>query len=260
MNTWTGKPEDLASAYARHCATLRGALRQALVTRAVLTHLPRRPCSVVDIGAGTGEQGVALARAGHTVTLLDPDPAMIDLARERVDAQTEEVRKRITVVVAPGEKVADEAGGDFDAVLCHGVLMYVDDPDALLRALVDAARPGAIVSVLAKNRGALAMRPGMEGRWSDALTLLNTDTDTETGNLGVTSRGLDRLHCARVLGDAGAPEEAWYGVRVFTDHLADTPVGADYDTVTELEWVAGTRDPYRDVARLWHLIARRAIA
>src|SRR5687768_10558138 len=75
-NTWSGNPGDLAAAYARHSTTLRGAVRHALVTRALLAHLPQQPCRVLDIGGGAGEQALALARAGHTVTLLDSDPAM----------------------------------------------------------------------------------------------------------------------------------------------------------------------------------------
>lgn len=62
-NTWSGNPADLAAAYAHHSTTLRGALRHALVTRALPANLPGRPSNVLDIGGGTGEQVVALARA-----------------------------------------------------------------------------------------------------------------------------------------------------------------------------------------------------
>jgi hypothetical protein len=51
--------------------------------------------------------------------------------------------------------------------------------------------------------------------------------------------------------------EAWYGIRIFTDHLGNAPPGPDIDDILELEWQAGSRDPYRRVARLIHVIARR---
>jgi hypothetical protein len=133
--------------------------------------------------------------------------------------------------------------------------MYVDDPASMLRALVETVSPGGMLSVLAKNAEALAMRPGLEGRWADALDVL--DTSSETGRLGVTSRADHPETVQGILAEEGADTDAWYGVRVFTDHLRDAPVGADFDTIVELEWKAGQRDPYRHLARLFHLIAHR---
>ncbi len=72
------------------------------------------------------------------------------------------------------------------------------------------------------------------------------------------SHNPDTLHA--LFGAAGATcMKAWYGVRVFTDHLADAPVDADFDQILAAEWAAGARDPYRGIARLFTLIARRTI-
>ena len=38
---------------------------------------------VLEVGAGTGRIALPLAQAGHTVTLLDPSPAMLAIARRR---------------------------------------------------------------------------------------------------------------------------------------------------------------------------------
>lgn len=165
---------------------------------------------------------------------------------------------RITLIVGSGERALELVGGGFDAVLCHGVLMYVDDTERLLGAVVAAAMPGGLVSVLAKSADVLALRPALEGRWADALAML--DTYVETGNLGVTSRGVDRNDIAVRLAGLGAGLVTWYGVRTFTDHLGNARVPSDFDQILELEWSAGTRDPYRRIGRLWHLIARRTAA
>ncbi|GAA1818331.1 methyltransferase domain-containing protein [Planosporangium flavigriseum] len=256
-NTWTPTGDDLAAAYARHADSLRGALRHALVTRALLTHLPAAPQHVVDVGGGAGHQAIALARAGHTVTVIDPDAAMLQRAADALNAEGDEVAARVTLRQGFGEHARDILGDEpADAVCCHGVLMYVDDPAPLLGALVDTVRPGGLISVLVKNRAALAMRPGLEGRWADALAVI--DQATETGGLGLPSRADDLDTIQRTLAAAGAVTEAWYGVRVFTDHLGNTPVGADFDQILAAEWAAGARDPYRSVARLFHLIARRS--
>ncbi len=255
-NAWLDPTDnvELAQRYARHGDTLRGTLRHALVTRALLTHLPPA-ARLLDIGGGAAVQARELARAGHHVTVLDPDPAMLAQARDALDREPAELQQRIKLVQGVGEDAPDLVGSGFDGVLCHGVLLYVDDPDPLLGAVVAAARPGGLVSVLAKNAAALAMRPGIEGRYHDAISVLDTDTDTETNLLGATSRADDRDHIIGLLATHHAEVTSWYGVRVLTDHLRDAPVPPDFDTILELEWRAGARDPYRHVARLFHLLA-----
>jgi S-adenosylmethionine-dependent methyltransferase len=257
-NTWTDTAAGLAVSYARHNQTLRGALRHALVARALLTHLPQSPQRNDDLGGGAAHQALSAARAGHQVTLLDPDQAMLDTARTHLDREPPEVRARVTLMLGNGEQAVEITGGGFDAVCCHGVLMYLDDPGPLLRALVASVRPGGLISILAKNAAALAMRPGIEGRWADALDVL--DTTVETGGLGVVSRADSLETIMSGLSHEGASTLAWYGVRVFTDHLRDAPVGPDFDHICDLEWAAGARDPYRQVARLFHLIGHRADA
>ena len=79
-NTWLD--ESLADPYAAHAGSLRGAVRQALVTRALLAHLPAPPQHVLDIGGGNGHQAIALASRGHQVTILDPDEAMLKRAAD----------------------------------------------------------------------------------------------------------------------------------------------------------------------------------
>ncbi|MFD8560640.1 methyltransferase domain-containing protein [Streptosporangium canum] len=254
-NSWLSPSgADLSAGYARHSRTLRGAIRHGLVARALFTHLPTEPQRILDIGGGDGHQAVQLARAGHHVTLLDADTTMLQLAQERLKGEPEQVRANVVLVHGRGEHAGDLVGGGFDAACCHGVLMYCDDPTSLLTQLVAAVRAGGRISVLAKNATALAMRPALEGRWADALEMM--DTTTEVGNLGVSSRADTIPGVRRLLVDLGATTTKWYGVRVFTDHLGDTPVGEDFDQILEAEWRAGLCEPYRRVARLFHIIAQ----
>jgi len=125
----------------------------------------------------------------------------------------------------------------------------------LLRALSDVARPGGVVSVLAKNAAALAVRPALEGRYGEALALL--DADRAPGRLGMVTRGDTAEGLCQTFKEAGLDVERWYGVRVFTDHLADREPGPNLPDILALEWEAGKREPYRSVARLIHLVGRR---
>ncbi|NKQ27828.1 methyltransferase domain-containing protein, partial [Streptomyces galbus] len=53
--------------------------------------------------------------------------------------------------------------GSFDVVLCHGVLMYLQDPDALLAGRARGRAPGGLLSLLVRHGDAPAVRPGRSG-------------------------------------------------------------------------------------------------
>ena len=226
----------LADRFVAHYETLRGAVRAELVARQLEGHLPASG-PVVDVGGGSGRQAIRLARLGYAVT--PPD-----------------VRERTTLVQGTGEEAPRLLGaGAFSVVLCHAVLPYVEEPQPLLRAVAQLAAPAGVVSVLAKNADALAMRPALEGRFADAVGAFEADADR--GGLGVPTRAQALGVLVDLLTGHGVDLEAWYGIRVFTDHLGPVPPGGDFADVLEAERRAGERDPYRGVARLLHLVGRR---
>nr|WP_203689335.1 class I SAM-dependent methyltransferase [Streptomyces sp. SID12488] len=214
---------------------------------------------VLDVGMGQGTQALRLARAGHQVTGVEKDPRMLDAAREALAAEPEGIRDRVRLLESDGRDTGVHfLPGSFDVVLCHGVLMYVELPDALLAGLARMLAPGGLLSLLVRNGDALAMRPGLAGDWSGALG--SFDTDSYTNRLGLEVRA-DRLSTLTgTLAGIGAPLHAWYGVRVFTDTAdddAEIPAEAEVDALLAVEERAGRTDPYRQVAALLHLCGVR---
>jgi S-adenosylmethionine-dependent methyltransferase len=246
----------LAEGYNSSGGTLRRVVRHELVDRALAEHLPGPPARIADVGGGAGQQSIRLARRGYEVTILDPSREMLTEARHRLESEDGELRRRVRLVEGEGERASEVLAGEtFDAVLCHGVLMYLEDARPMIRALSALARLGGIVSVLTKNASALAARPALEGRYRDALAALETDRDR--GRLGVMTRGDTVEGLCDAFVDAGLAVEHWYGVRVFADHLGDGMPGEDLPEILELEWEAGQREPYRSVARLVHVVGRK---
>ncbi|WP_163549174.1 methyltransferase domain-containing protein [Candidatus Frankia nodulisporulans] len=260
--------------YVAHTATLRGIVRQRLVTRALVEHLPPAPARLLDIGGGNGVQALEFARRGYHVTVCEPDPRMLAAARRGLADAPESVRRRVELVEGDGRDAVHLVGAGWDATFCHGVIMFVPEPAPLLNVLVELTRPGGIISVVGKNGPALALRAGLQGRWQDTTALLGDPSPT--GPTGTTADarpdgaagsggqpavtlppGDDPANVADILTAAGTRSLAWYGIRTFTDHLGDIPPGPDVDAVVDAEWVAGAQDPYRGIARLVHHIHRR---
>jgi hypothetical protein len=142
-------------------------------------------------------------------------------------------------------------------VLCHGVIPYLPDPGPVLAAVCALARPGGVVSVLAKNAATMAVRPAYEGRWRDALAAF--DADSEVNALGLHTRGDTVEDLALQLAELGVGDISWYGVRLFAEAWApDHRVERDeVDDVLAVEVEASRRDPYRRLSRLFHLVGRR---
>lgn len=241
-----------------YLGTLRQVVRQEMVERQLAAHLPDVPARrVLDVGCGQGTQVLRLARRGHRVVGLDSSVQLLDDLRNALEAETPEVRERVRVVHGDAEGLTDlfpPAG--FDAVLCHGVLMYFDDPRPLLSAIAQVVAPGGIVSLLVRNGDALALRPGLQGDW-DGVEQAFAGTGY-LNRIGVPARA-DRLDdLTALLTELGMPLSEWYGVRIFTD-LADSdaapPEQDQLNRILAVEERAGRTDPYRHVAALLHLIA-----
>ncbi|MFJ2112532.1 MULTISPECIES: class I SAM-dependent methyltransferase [unclassified Streptomyces] len=214
---------------------------------------------VLDVGMGQGTQALRLARAGHTVTGLESDAGMLATARETFATEPAGIQERVTLVEGDGlETGVHFLPGSFDVVLCHGVLMYVNEPDALLAGLARMLAPGGLLSLLVRNGDTLAMRPGLAGDWAGALDAF--EADTYTNRLGLRARA-DRLEeLTATLAGIAAPLRAWYGVRVFTDGAADDalpPGDGELDRLLAAEDRAGRTEPYRRVAALLHLCGVR---
>jgi SAM-dependent methyltransferase len=250
---------------------LRNTVRQELVARQLDEQLAAcftrpsgahalRRLRVLDIGPGQGTQALRLARAGHLVTGLESDPAMLAALRAAVGREPAGVRDRFVVLPGDGRETGRHFGpACFDVVLCHGVLMYVPDPEPMLAGLARVLAPGGLMSLVVRNGDALAMRPGLLGDWRTALSAFGSDA--YANRLGLATRADRREELSATLAGIGVPPRAWYGVRVFTDTAPDDALPPDdparLAALLDAEDRAGREDPYRSVAALLHLCAVR---
>jgi SAM-dependent methyltransferase len=244
-------------------ASVKGRVRTYVLHQQLLEHLPAPPASVLDVGGGAGHQSFPLAQAGYDVTVLDPSSAMLDKARQRLRRLPGDAARRVRLVNADGEK-ADEAvdGLRFDAVLCHGVLGYLEQPEPVFTQLCRCAADGGIVSIMSGNAGAAAVRPALERRWDDALA--SFDARAEIGVLGLPTRADTVEELSELMRSRGVEPLRWYGVWLFVDWLEFSGVELDPSdeqqvaAAAAVELEAARRDPYRGLSRVFHLVGRKA--
>ena len=236
---------------------LRDVVRQELVTRQLAGELAPPPVRIIDLGCGQGSQAIRLARRGYEVTGVDASAELLARFERDLAAEPAEVRARVRVerglIEDWAERPVVSAAG---TVLCHGVLMYAADPDPLVRAIAGLTAPGGMASLLVRNGDALAMRPGLRGDWATCAAAFGSVT--YANRIGVTARADRRADLTARLAGYGLEVTAWYGVRVFTDTVpGDAEPPPELETLLACEERAGRTDPYRQVAALLHVIARR---
>lgn len=256
-----------AATWVARLGLLRNVVRQEVVRRQ-LAGVLGRPGRALDVGAGQGTQAIALARDGWTVDASEPDPGMRSRLREALDAVPPAARSRVRVSDAGVEQL-DGMRQTYDLVLCHGVLMYLDSPDAPLTSLAGRVAPGGAVSIVTRNAQAMAWRPALRGDWPGVLAMLAELSSAASegrdplyrNEIGASARADSVEHITDLLAGCGLARSTWFGVRVATDGVdVQTPVPEDQAQLASLldaEEALGRTEPYRRMATLFHVVAWR---
>ncbi|MFI2242545.1 class I SAM-dependent methyltransferase [Streptomyces chrestomyceticus] len=237
-----------------------GRLRYTLAEANLVRHLdalPEAPLRVLDLAGGDGGDAVRLAARGHHVTIVDYAPAMLAAAAERAGAGG--LTERITCVRADVHALpAGLATGEFDVVLCHSLLQYVDDARPTLSAALAPLRSGGLFSVMALNRHAAPLNVAVrEMDLAAALAALGTDQGrTRLFDSALTLHTAEEI--TSQLDGLGCRDVRHYGIRSVCDHITDDARKHDpafYDGLERLELAMTARHPYMHTARAFQLTA-----
>ena len=124
-----------------------------------------RPCSVLDLGCGTGVLCCALAELGHRVTGVDPAAAMLAVARRKPNAE------HVEWLESSAQNYKSHLRFDLIVMTGHAFQILLTDADAL--ALLETMR-GHL-----KERGRVAFetrnpRVDWAGEWAARPPLVHT--------------------------------------------------------------------------------------
>ncbi|MFA1625089.1 class I SAM-dependent methyltransferase [Rhizobium mongolense] len=191
---------SVGDAYQRYSAGIRGKIRHELVFE-VVAGLTSAGGTVLDMGCGDGEISARLSEAGFRVLGIDASPEMLRRANLRKAELPEQVRSRLEFALGDITDFASEHL--FDAVCCHGVLMYLDDSAAAIRKLASHVKRGGLLSILTKNALSGGFRQALRGDYATARELIETGAAASIGNLGIRTRGDDPSAVVQQMGAYG---------------------------------------------------------
>lgn len=238
-----------------------GVLRNRLVAhtlRKAFTVFEGQALEVLDVGGGDGADAVGLALQGHAVTVLGPSDVSCD--RVRRTGRRAGVELGVELLQADLGSLPAAHPGRYDALLCHNVTSYLQDPCAATAALAQMVRPGGLLSLLAPNpAGDIMVAAVRFAEPREAIEVLEVGKVDEPGAGGPAQR-VDLATAEQAVEAAGCEVVGRFGIRCVADYIGDDGPKSDRQFFTDLERLEielCDREPFLRLGRFWQLIVRR---
>lgn len=241
--------DELATRFAEKIyGGAKGAIRLAVLQADLAEALPDRPLRVLDIGAGLGHMALWLAQRGHLVTLAEPAAPMLDGARARFAGAGQPA----TFIQAPWQDLLGQLNQPYDLVVCHAVLEWLAEPQAILPVLHQLTAPDGWLSLAFYNKDALVYRNLLKGHFRK---LRKAEFAGEKQSL-TPQRPLDPRELAAQLGELWRVESQ-SGVRVFHDYMPhEFQLKAELIDLLEMELAYRRHPSFAGLGRYLHWICR----
>ncbi len=241
--------DQLASRFAEKIyGGAKGAIRLAVLQADLAEVLPDRPLRVLDVGAGLGHMALWLAERGHQLTLAEPAAPMLDAARARFAA----AGQAATFIQTPWQELSRQLEPPFDLVLCHAVLEWLAEPNAILPLLHRLTAPDGWLSLAFYNKDALIYRNLLKGHFRK----LRQDQYAGEKHSLTPQQPLDPRELATQL-EGHWRVERQSGVRIFHDYMpAPFQAKAELEDLLEMELAYRRHPSFAGLGRYLHWICR----
>ncbi|SEK72499.1 Methyltransferase domain-containing protein [Butyrivibrio sp. ob235] len=203
---------------------------------------------ILDFGAGFCITAGHYAKS-HEVTAVEPSEEMYSLRFSDND---------YNLVPQGAEYLETLEDNSYDVVICHNVLEYVDDREALLQQFVRILKKGGMLSIVKHNDpGRVMMYAVLNDNPKAALELL---TQEENENCAFGTRNVyNNENLIASVADK-AELAGIYGVRTFFGLSSNNDIKFTdewYESMLDLETEAGKKEEYKKIAFFNHLIFRK---
>jgi S-adenosylmethionine-dependent methyltransferase len=202
---------------------------------------------------------VRLAQKEFQVVLLDSSEEMLGIARREAEASG--VAERISFRHADACQLHELfEPASFDIIVCHNLLEFLADPNAIVRGISCALKKAGILSLLLRNRGGEVLKTAIKSP-DPGLAKKNLSAQTVVDSLyGKPVRLFDPADVVQMLSEANLEVITERGVRVFSDYreVAD-PDPKTYQRLLETEFSLGSQPQFAAIARYIQFIAQHSM-
>ncbi|WP_143869665.1 methyltransferase domain-containing protein [Catenovulum sediminis] len=246
--------EQIADKFAKNIyQTSKGQLRLAIVKKDLqdfaLTD-SGKPMKILDAGCGLGEIAVWLAQQGHEVTGVELAESMLVQAQQHAAQNAVEVN---FICQSIQDYIAEHTNTAYDWIVCHAVVEWLADPEAVIAHLNTLLKPGGKLSLMFFNKTAKLFGNLLYGNF-DYI------------DAGMQVKNQVRLNP----GNPQLPEDvyAWVekfaeirrkrGVRCFHDYMIDRRMWLEqFDVILEKELLYSLQEPFISLGKYIHVVAEK---
>jgi len=227
----------------------KGQLRHELLVHYLHECIPLKAKNfeVLDAGGGTGVMTEVMLDLNHKVTLTDISSEVLSLAKSKLG-------KNINLDVQNKDILSLNSKKQYDLVVCHAVLEWLQHPLEVLHKLVDLVKPGGYLSLSFFNYDAQLFGNMLYGNFDYV-------------EQGMTSKNIVRLSpknpqkpkiILSQLEDLPVQIIKQVGIRCFHDYLKQTEKQtSEYEQLKRLEIKYGSTEPYLWLGKYFLVIAQK---
>lgn len=231
--------------------TSKGKLRHTILCELLdiyLAPLANQSLSILDIGGGTGVMSKRFALRGHKVTLVDASGEIIEHAKT-------EMKGLNNVSFRQASLYELEDINQYDLVICHAVLEWLDKPLDAVKHIVSQLGDDAMFSLSFFNRDAALFGNAVYGNFEYIAKGMKVKNQIKLNpNNPVVPRDV-----IKVVEDSGAHVKEVAGVRCFHDYLKKViDSEAMYNELLELERQYCRQEPYKWLGKYLHILISKA--
>jgi len=216
--------------------------------------------NILDVGSGLGEVALRFAALGHKVTMLEPQACLLETAEERARQQLPESSGLLRFLNDRIENLEECIDDEFDLIVCHETIEYVDDPLKAFNVITRVLKPRGTLSLVFMNRYGLIMQKVIEEEdvrgALDAFELDEFETQLHHGRGHLYSDA----ELKTLLEPLGYNIEGQYGLLIFSEFIDCSlfEEGQCMKGMLELEEKAGNEPHLKGVGKFVHLICSKS--
>ena len=208
---------------------------------------------ILDAGGGQGQFSLRFAQAGHRLVICDISIEMLKLAQE--EAESLGVQERVEFVHCAIQDLPSHLScTDFDVVLCHAVMEWMQEPKQLLPLLLKYLVPQGYLSLTYYNLNSLVYKNLLRTNFKK---IIQQDFGGTRGSL----TPINPMAPSTVdswLSELPLEVISRSGIRVFHDYIfSEVNREREPDNLIALELQFSTLEPFLSLGRYIHVLATK---
>ncbi len=206
---------------------------------------------ILDAGGGFGQISLKLAELGHKIVFCDISEKMLDEAEKKFHEAG--LGKKVEIINHPFQSLPENYYGQFDLVMSHAVMEWLEKPVESIKFLKKFTKPGGLLSLMFYNLNSLICQNAIKGNF---LKVMNEEFAGNPNGLTPANPLASEDVISWCKGE-GLEIISKTGIRVFYDLMIKKMRNERaYEDILEVEKKYCRIEPFASMGRYVHILGK----